>query len=146
MFDLVAASGAAQQLKNSLEVFSGALQFFLQPVLLFLGPVELLSLWSSSCRQRAQLFSGSTLTVHSIMVLSRVSKDFDDQIPKFQSRQNIQSQSSLQRDDFQILLNCAKRQFVSCTSNLLEQMYGLPKMHNLPPEVDFESSRSAAKS
>ena len=28
---------------------------------------------------------------------------------------------------FQILLNCEKQQFVSCTSNLLEQMYGLPK-------------------
>ena len=40
---------------------------------------------------------------------------------------------------FQILLNCAKRQFVSCTSNLLEQMYDFR-------QGDFESSRSLGKS
>ena len=37
-------------------------------------------------------------------------------------------------------------QFVSCTSFLLEQMYDFQKRHNVPPEVDFESSRSPAKS
>ena len=49
---------------------------------------------------------------------------------------------------FQILLNCEKQLFVSCTSNLLEQMYDCQKKkkHNVPPEVDFESSRSPAKS
>ena len=45
---------------------------------------------------------------------------------------------------FLILLNCAKQQFVSCTSNFLETNVWLPKMHNVPPEVDFESSRSPA--
>ena len=30
--------------------------------------------------------------------------------------------------------------------NLLEQMCDFPKMHNVSPEVDFESSRSPAKS
>ena len=34
---------------------------------------------------------------------------------------------------------------VSYTSNLLEQMYAFQKTHNVPPEVDFESSRSPAK-
>ena len=29
--------------------------------------------------------------------------------------------------EFQILLNCDKLMFVSCTSNLLEQMYGFPR-------------------
>ena len=46
---------------------------------------------------------------------------------------------------FQNLLNCEKQQFVSCTSNLLEQMYDFQKC-SVPPEVDFESSRSPAKS
>ena len=46
----------------------------------------------------------------------------------------------------QILLNCEKQQFVSCTSILLEQMYDFQKTHNVSPEVDFESSRSPAKS
>ena len=45
-----------------------------------------------------------------------------------------------------ILLNCAKRKFVSYTSNWMEQMHDFQKTHNAPPEVDFESSRSPAKS
>ena len=45
---------------------------------------------------------------------------------------------------FPILLNCAKLKFVSYTSNLLEQMYDFQK-RSVPPEVDFESSRSPAK-
>ena len=49
-------------------------------------------------------------------------------------------------DDFRFCLNCEKQQFVSCTSNLLETNVWLPKTHNVPPEVDFESSRSPAKS
>ena len=36
--------------------------------------------------------------------------------------------------------------FVSYTSNLLEQMCDFPKIHSVPPEVDFESSKSPAKS
>ena len=47
---------------------------------------------------------------------------------------------------FLVLLNCAKLKFVSYTSNLLEQMYDFRNMHNVPPDVDFESSRSPAKS
>ena len=46
---------------------------------------------------------------------------------------------------FRILLNFAKLKFVSYTSNLSEQMYDFQKL-NVPPEVDFESSRSPAKS
>ena len=41
---------------------------------------------------------------------------------------------------------CEKLKFVSHTSNLLEQMYDFQKTHNVPREVDFESSRSPAKS
>ena len=47
---------------------------------------------------------------------------------------------------FLILLNCEKKLFVSCTSNLLEQMYDFQKTHYVPPGVDFESSRPPAKS
>ena len=46
---------------------------------------------------------------------------------------------------FRILLSCEKLTSVSYTSNLSEQMYGCRK-HNVPPEVDFESSRFPAKS
>ena len=46
---------------------------------------------------------------------------------------------------FLILLNCVKLKFVSYTSNLLEQLYDFQRC-NVPPEVDFESSRSPAKS
>ena len=65
---------------------------------------------------------------------------------QFQSGQTIQSQSSVQRDDFGFCWTVRKQQFVSCTSDLLEQMYDCRKTHNVPPEVDFESSRSPAKS
>ena len=47
---------------------------------------------------------------------------------------------------FRILLSCVKLKFVSCTSNSSAQMYDFQKMHNVPPEVDFESSTSPAKS
>ena len=40
-------------------------------------------------------------------------------------------------------LNCVKLKPASCTSNFLVR---LPKMHRNPPDVDFESSRSPAKS
>ena len=46
----------------------------------------------------------------------------------------------------QTLWNCARQKFVSCTSNLLGQMFCFPEIHKTPPEVDFESSRSPAKS
>ena len=44
------------------------------------------------------------------------------------------------------MLNCAKRQFVFLHIQLIGTNVWLPKMHNVPPEVDFESSRSPAKS
>ena len=47
---------------------------------------------------------------------------------------------------FQILLNCEKQQFVSCTSNLLEQMYDFQKRTMFLQKWIFESSRSPAKS
>ena len=46
---------------------------------------------------------------------------------------------------FLILLNCAKLKSVSRTSKLLEQMYDF-HTHNVPSEVDFESSRFPVKS
>ena len=39
-----------------------------------------------------------------------------------------------------------KLKFVSCTSNVLAQNVRLPKSHRIYPDVDFESSRSPAKS
>ena len=55
--------------------------------------------------------------------------------------------TSIQRPKrwFRILLNCVKLKFVSYTSNLLEQMYDFQKTHNVPPDVDFESSRISCK-
>ena len=47
---------------------------------------------------------------------------------------------------FLILLNCTKLKFVSYSSNWLERTYDCQKTHNVPPDVDFESSRSPAKS
>ena len=47
---------------------------------------------------------------------------------------------------FVILLNCAKLKFVSHTSKWLEQTYEFLKTQNVPPDVDFEPSRSHAKS
>ena len=44
------------------------------------------------------------------------------------------------------MLSCVRLMSVSGTSNLLAQMFDLPKMHKSPPDVDFESSRSLAKS
>ena len=63
----------------------------------------------------------------SIMVLSRVSKEENNQIPQIESGNPVQSQSSVQRDDFLLLLNCVKLKFDSNTSNLLEQMYDFQK-------------------
>ena len=58
----------------------------------------------------------------SIVGLNCVFKNRNNQIPQ-KCGNPVQSQSSVQRDEFQILSNCAKRQFASFTSNLLEQMY-----------------------
>ena len=46
----------------------------------------------------------------------------------------------------QILLNCEKQQFCFLHIQLIGTNVWLPEMHNVPPEVDFESSRSPAKS
>ena len=47
---------------------------------------------------------------------------------------------------FQILLNCVKLNFCFLHIQLIGTNVWLPKMHNVHPEVDFESSRSPAKS
>ena len=57
-------------------------------------------------------------------VLIRVSKNCEIRSHK-SSAGTIQPQS--QRNDFLILFNCVKLKFVSCTSNLLEQMYDFQK-------------------
>ena len=46
----------------------------------------------------------------------------------------------------QLLLNCVRLRPVSCTSNLLAQLFGFRKMHRIPPDIDLESSKSPAKS
>ena len=43
------------------------------------------------------------------------------------SREVVQSQSGRPKRRFPILLNCEQQQFVSCTSNLLEQTYDFTK-------------------
>ena len=42
--------------------------------------------------------------------------------------------------------SCATLTFASCTYNWLVQMFDFQKMHKTSPDVDFESSRSPAKS
>ena len=81
-----------------------------------------------------------------LITLIRVSKNCDDQTPMSQEREYGLTSILRPRKWFLILLNCAKLNFVSYTSNLSEQMYDFQKTHNVPPEVDFESSRSPAKS
>ena len=63
----------------------------------------------------------------SIICLNRVSKDKKSDPT---SREQESCPISIQRPKrwFQILLNCEKQQFVSCTSNLLEQMYDCQKL------------------
>ena len=66
--------------------------------------------------------------------------------PTDQEREHHPTSILHPKNRFLILLNCVKLKFVSCTSNLLEQMHDFQKRHNVPPEVDFESSESPAKS
>ena len=47
---------------------------------------------------------------------------------------------------FLILLNCAKLKFAFLHIQVIGSNVWLPKMHNVPSEGDFESSRSPAKS
>ena len=62
----------------------------------------------------------------SIMVLNRISKDkHSDPINRERESRLISIQRPKRR--FRILLNCEKQQFVSYTSNLLEQMYDFQK-------------------
>ena len=70
----------------------------------------------------------------SIMVLSPVSKNWKqlDQIIPEQANHPISVPCP--KRHFQILLNCAKQQFVSCTSNLLKQMYDFQKRTMFHPK------------
>ena len=65
--------------------------------------------------------------------------------PINQVRENRPTSILHPRKWFLILLNCARLKFVSYTSNWWEQCM-TSRMHNFPPDVDFESSRSPAKS
>ena len=78
--------------------------------------------------------------------LIRVSKNCDDQDPITQVRRYHQTSILHPKKRFLILLNCAKLKFVSYTSNWLEHTCDFQKTHNVPPKVNFESSRSPAKS
>ena len=82
-----------------------------------------------------------------LITLIRVSvKNCADKISEIKCGYTVHPQSCVEGNDFLILLNCEKLKFVSRTSNLLEQTYDSQKTHSAPTEVDFESSRSPAKS
>ena len=63
----------------------------------------------------------------SIWNLRHASKNRNNQIPQFESREARLISIQCPRRWSQILLDCAKRQSVSCTSNLWEQMYDFQK-------------------
>ena len=73
-------------------------------------------------------------------------KKRNNQIPRTPEQANHPVSIQRPKRWFQILLNCAKLQFVSYTSNWLEQTCHFQKTHNAPPEVDLESWRSPTKS
>ena len=73
-------------------------------------------------------------------------KHLNTQIPKIKS-ENSHPCVDLHREKlFQLPSNCLKLKFVSCTSNLLEQTYGLPKTHNVPPRSGFRIFKISRRS
>ena len=69
----------------------------------------------------------------------------DDQIPWIKCGFSIQPQLCIQGNDFWFCWTVRKLKFVSYTSNWFGTNLWLPKMHNVPPDVDFESSWSPCK-
>ena len=65
-----------------------------------------------------------------------------NQVPDIPSNLN----PAVQRDNFRFCWTVRILKFVSWHIQLIGTNVWLPKMHNVPPEVDFESSRSPAKS
>ena len=77
----------------------------------------------------------------SVWSLNHASKNRNNLIPELQSSESVQSQSSIQKNDLRFywtVRDCSL--ILAHTKNVW-----LPKTHNVPPEVDFESSRSLAK-
>ena len=107
-------------------------------------PLRLLA-FVNRVRWRKSFTFGHNGSLRSIVVLSRVSKNWNNQIHKWRAR--IPSK-----------LNPASKEMISDSVQLCEsevcflhiQLIGtnvwLPKTHNVPPEVDLESSRSHRKS
>ena len=84
-------------------------------------------------------------SLRSIVGLNFVSKDKNNQIPKIESGNPVQSQSNGQRNDFGFCPLC-EPEFCFLHIKLLGTNVWLSKTHNVPPEVDVEPPRSPAKS
>ena len=75
----------------------------------------------------------------SIWNMRYIAKNRNKKIPQLQSRETIQSQSSVQIKLWETAVRFLHIQLIGTNVWLL-------KMHNVPPEMDFESSKSPAKS
>ena len=83
--------------------------------------------WRTSLR----LFNNGS--PRSFVTLIRAPKNCNDQIPWIKCGNTIQPQPCIKRNDFWFCW-CAKRQFVSYTSNSSEQMYDFPKRTMFHPK------------
>ena len=70
---------------------------------------------------------------------------FQHQCAEIQSGNTIHAQTNIQRNNFRLKLNCER---LKCFLHIqLEKRNArLPKIHRVPPGIDFESSKSPAKS
>ena len=66
--------------------------------------------------------------------------------PKDRERESRPCVNLHQERLLQLPSNCVKLRFVSCTSNLLTRTFDFRKCREFHPDVDFESSKSPAKS
>ena len=94
---------------------------------------------------RFLIFVNDNGSLVSFRSLNRISKNRNNQIPQFENRKPVLFQSASEKW-VRILLNCAKLNFVSYTSNSMELTNGLRQYTMFHLELDFESFSSPAKS
>ena len=81
----------------------------------------------------------------SVWSLSHASKNRNNQIPLFQSKQPVQSQFSVRRDDFRFCRTVRNGSLFLLHIQLIRTNVWLPKMHNVPPEVGFVIFKNSHK-
>ena len=100
-----------------------------------------------SCEVENKLYVSSTTGLSVLSGSESCFQELKQSDPIDQEREyHLKPQSCIQRNDFWFCWAVRNWSLSSCTSNFLEQMYDFQKKHNVPPEGDFESSSSPAKS